>query len=116
MPNGPITRGALETADIVAPGACAVSAYQTDNQIGSADITFPTVDSDGSPLTGLSRLTLVTAPAELPLTHDEILAAPGANVQTVAISPADAGTSRTLQFPLFGVGSPVHYAAWCSDD
>lgn len=116
MPNGPISRGTLETIDIVAPAGVAVSAFQVDNQLGAADMVLPTVDSDGSPLTGLSRLTLVTSPLELPLTHDEILAAPGANVQTVAITPADAGSNRSLQFPLYGIGAPVFYACWASDD
>ena len=91
MGFGPIAHASTITLDMQAPGAPGITVFRQDNnQTGAANWTAPTVDADGSPLTGhtFTQGVVFTLPAEdpLPETFEDALALNGAVPFTV---PAD---------------------------
>ena len=119
---GPVTLSSLATTDIVAPGAPVfVSGTQIDNTIIRLRISTPTMDSNGGSLTGLTKLTVVSAVMTggvNPFTAKsmtEILAMAGIQKIDVALTPADAGQQKTVDVTVMNLGGTQAFAAACSD-
>ena len=122
MPYGPISVYDFQTADVVAPGApVIVSANQIDNNIVRLTIACPTMDSNGSNLTGLSKLTVVSLPMTVSnpfesLSMTEALALPGVQSVDVALTPDDAGQQKTVDVAVMNLGGFQAFGAACADD
>lgn len=111
-----------QSIDEVAPGAPGfLSVNQIDNHSWEATVQLPNRDADDSDLTGLTKLTVATLPmtgGENPFTGlsmPEILALPGVNSQDVALTPDDAGQTKTVTMPLVNLGGFQAFAAAVSD-
>ena len=119
MSNGPIATFVVGTADVSAPGSPIFGSFrQTSNVAGEVDVQLPSVDADGTPITGLKHLTVAAVLGSDPLagmTPDEILAS-GAAAQAVALTDADAGTVKTLAVPILSAGATQTFYAWCDDN
>ena len=123
MAYGTVSYGVLNTFDVVAPGAPTfISTQQINNQLVRAVLAIPTVDSDGSNLTGLTKLTVATAVmagATNPFTGmsmAEILALPGVVSIDVALQASDAGAQKTVELPVVNLGGQQAFAAAAADD
>lgn len=75
------------------------------------DAAIPSMDADGSNLTGLTKLTVVTVAmptAANPLqglTMTAALALPGVQKVDVTLSPSDAGQNKDIDIPVVSLGS-----------
>lgn len=112
----------LQSVDAVSPGAPAFLAVtQMDNSNWAVSVQIPLQDADGSPLTGLTKLSLSTLPMTeginpfLGLSMEECMALPGAITQDVALTPGDAGTSKDLVVPVVNLGGFQAFATACTD-
>lgn len=122
MTYGPVSLGELITADVVAPGMPGfLSVKQSGNNTIKLLITIPSADSDNSPLTGLAKLTVVTAMMLdginpfVSLSMPEILALSGIALQDVTLSPDSAGTQVEVEMPIVNLGGTQAFAAACCD-
>lgn len=103
MSFGNVAIAGLATVDVQAPGAPGLSARQVSNSAGEFEVIAPTVDADGSPLTGVTFAQVVALQA----TADEAeqyrgnfeaaQALPGAQNFTIGLS---AGQTVTGAFAL----------------
>ena len=98
-----------------------VAVNQVSNSLVNVGVKLPTQDLDGSPLTGLTKLSVAIAPYidgvdpfEGLVTMDEILALPDVTTVHQAITQEQAGTEVNVGLPFnsFGLWS---VAAACSD-
>lgn len=121
---GPIAYASVGIVDVSAPGAPAFDAVdQINNSEVRLAIRLPAVDADGSPITGLKRLLVVSAgegegsynPFE-GLGAGELSQVPGAVVQELTLSESDAGSLKELTFAALSVGKRQWFAAVCSDE
>lgn len=119
---GPVSVANLVTLDLVSPGMPVfVSLTQVDNRIIRLIIAIPTMDANGDNLSGLSKLTVVSAVmiggvnpfAAKSMT--EILALSGIQKTDVALVPADAGQQKTVEVAIMNLGGTQAFAAACSD-
>ena len=115
-----VTEG--QSVDAVAPGAPAfVRVDQLDNRTWELGIQLPLTDSDGSELTGLTKLVVGTATmakGENPFTGlsiEEIVSLPGVVTREMALSPSNAGDTVSVQTPLLNLGGFQAFAAAVSD-
>ena len=119
MSVGPIASSVIGTSDIVAPGAPIFGSFrQINNSLGELDVQLPGADSDGSPLTGLKHLSLVTVIGNDPfagLSVAEIIAS-GASVVVTPTTDADAGSVKTLSVSVLSPGETQTFYAWADDD
>ena len=122
MSYGPVSLSNVTTSDLVAPGMPVfVALNQTGNSIIKATVAIPVMDSDGSNLTGLTKLTIVTAvmtggvnPFESK-GMAEILAMSGVQKVDVTLVPADAGQEKTVDVAVMNLGGVQAFAAACAD-
>lgn len=122
MGYGRIARGLLNALDLTGPDAPSiVSIEQLSNSRLRVGTKLPTQDADGSPLTGLTKLSVAAAPFvdgidpfEGISTMEEILALPGVIAEHVPLTEGDAGTERSVELPFAGFGL-WSIAAACSD-
>ena len=119
---GPVAVFNLTTTDMVAPGMPTfVSGIQVDNTIVRLVLALPTMDAPGSNLTGLTALTVVTAPmvggvdpfANKSMT--DILAMPNASKVSVTVGPEEAGQQKTVDMPVVNLGGQQAFCAACAD-
>lgn len=124
MGFGPVALSSISTSDEVAPGMPSfVEVTQLSNTDIQCVVTIPTTDSDGSELSGLTKLVVATAtmtegvnPFEL-LTMDEILALPGVTMNEETLDPeVDPGQQKTVILPVVNLGGFQALAAACSDE
>jgi len=120
---GPVSVAEQQAIDTVAPAAPAfVGINQQGDEAWAIDIQLPTLDSDQTPLTGLTKLTVVTLTMVegsnpfVGLSMDEIKGLPGVVVQDVTLTPEDAGTVKTVNLPVLNLGGFQAFAAACADD
>lgn len=123
MAYGPMSVNSLATSDQVAPGMPVfVAAQQVDNNIIRLTIALPTMDADGSNLSGLTKLTVVSLPmsgGENPfegLSMAEALALPGVQQVDVTVTDADAGTEKQVDVAVMNLGGVQAFGAACADD
>ncbi len=123
MPYGPTVIAELVTTDMVAPSMPTfVLIEQTDNVTMRAVCSIPTSDVGGGALTGITKLTVATAPMSGGvnpfdgLSMEEILALPEAASVDVALVEADAGTQKEVTLPVVNLGGYQAFAAACSDE
>lgn len=119
---GPVSTFTLMTADMVSPGMPVfVSGSQVDNSNISLVLAMPTMDSNGTNLTGLAKVTVVTAVmvgGVNPFTNlsmTELLALPSVTKVHVTLTPDDAGLQKTVLVPVVNLGGQQAFAAACSD-
>ena len=121
MSYGTVSYGTVTTSDIVAPGAPTfISIQQISNQTVSVVLAIPAIDSDGSNLTGLTKITIVTVAmsGEHPFegkSMSEVLAVPGVVSIDVSLQESDAGTQKTVEMPVVNLGGQQAFAAACAD-
>lgn len=123
MAYGPVTTADMLTSDMVAPGLVAfVASQQIDNQIIRLTLAMPSVDANGANLTGLTKLTVVTAamtggvnPFD-GLSMSECLAVAGSTSLDVTLTEADAGQEKQVDVPVMNLGGMQAFAAACADD
>jgi hypothetical protein len=113
---GRLTVVAVDTADITAPGDVGISATQISNQEVAFTVTPPNVDSDGTPLTGLTKIRVGIATANedgTPKFTDT------ANFDNAAAAVVDIEVSGpdpvTGTLPIQVLGSTNHVAAYAVD-
>ena len=122
MSYGPMSINSLATADMVSPGMpIFIAANQIDNNIITLTIALPTMDADGSNLSGLAKLIIVS----LPMTGgvnpfenmgmNEALALPGVQQIVVAVDVAEAGTEKQVNVPVMNLGGTQAFGAACGD-
>ena len=119
---GPVVLNTFQTNDLVAPGMPVfTNLEQVSNSVVRATLAMPVMDSDGGNLTGLTKLTVATmamAGVDNPfeaLSMAEIVAMAGVTKIVVTISPADAGTEKSVDVPVTNLGGFQAFAAACSD-
>lgn len=110
-----------QSTDVVSPGTPSfVLVAQVDNKKWNCDIQLPVQDADGSDLTGLTKLVVATAVMTdgvnpfVGLSMDEILAS-GVSFSETALTPADAGTVKSVEVGLQNLGGFQAFAAAVSD-
>lgn len=127
---GPMTIFDLATVDQTAPGGLQItSLQQVSNREARATLTLPSADADGTPLTGLTKLTVVTiAPFDVanPLegpnpfaglsAFSDALAVPGVTRVDLPLSSEDAGRQVDIVLPVLAAGRHQFFAAACTDD
>jgi len=119
MSAGPISSSVVGTSDVVAPGAPIFGSFwQINNSSGELEIQLPGTDSDGSPLTGLKHLNLVTVIGSDPFAGMSVveIIAQGASVVVTPTTDADAGTVKTLPVSVLSAGGVQTFYAWADDD
>jgi len=128
MGFGPVTFATAQSVDEVAPGAPAFnSVVQPEGQDENytCSLTLPVTDSDGTPLTGLTRLAVFTTIKEGDvnpyegLSMDQIIALNnGQNGVIVELDPEvnTPGSTIDVTLPIILLGSTQQFAAACSDD
>lgn len=120
---GPVSRSTGQSADVIAPGAPGQPlASQIDNKSWAVTATAPVADSDGSPLTGLTKLTFATGAMNADgsdptagMSMEQIKALPGAQVADVPATPDLAGQSITAQLPIVALGQVSWFAVAAND-
>jgi len=123
MAYGPLATNSMATADMVAPGMPVfVAANQVSNNIIRLTIALPTMDANGTNLSGLTKLTVVS----LPMTDGinpfdglgmpEALGLPGVQKIDVAVVEADAGTEKQVDVAVMNLGGVQAFGAACADD
>lgn len=122
MAYGPVMITDIVTTDLVAPGApIFISIQQISNVIVRVICSIPTMDADGNNLTGLKKLTVVTAPMAggfnpfSGLGMSEILVVPAVVKIDVTLTESDAGTQKSVDMPVVNLGGAQALAAACSD-
>lgn len=111
------------TTDVMAPGAPSFAGVrQISNSQIEATVNLPTLDSDGSELSGLSKLVVATAPFVEGinpfegLSMPEILALPGVVTAEVVLTDEDAGQQKPVVLPITNLGGNQAVAAACNDE
>ena len=122
MPFGPVTLGLSSTSDISAPGVVRILAItQINNSSLVLKCELPTVDSDGSALTGLTKLVVAEALATVdgvnPFENLSMESAIGLADATTNIELAAdaAGTIVDVTVPILTVGAVHAFAVAASD-
>ena len=122
MAYGPTTGSSLVIADVVAPGAPQwVSEVQKNDVLVTVEILIPATDSDGSPMTGLTKLTVATIAIVdvdpfIELSMEAALALPGVQFVDYPLTPAEAGATVKLDVPVVApFGTAQSFIAACSD-
>ncbi len=122
MAYGPMAVASFATTDMVAPGLpIFIASKQVSNKVVRLTVAIPSMDADGSNLTGLTKLTVVTVAmptAANPLqglTMTAALALPGVQKVDVTLSPSDAGQNKDIDIPVVSLGSTQAFGAACSD-
>ena len=122
MSFGPVTLGLSSTSDVSAPGAVRIlSITQTSNSALVLKCELPTLDSDGSALTGLTKLTVAEALATVdgvnPFENLSMESAIGLADATTNIELAAdaAGTIVDVTVPILTVGAVHAFAVAASD-
>lgn len=123
MGFGTVSVTSLATLDAVAPGAPTfVSLVQSSNSTIDVTLSMPTADADGTPLTGLAKLTVATLAGDPSgfnpfegLSMDQILTITGIQAVNVVLTPADAGTQKGVQMSVTNLGGTQWFAAACAD-
>ena len=124
MGYGPVTFAELGTIDITEPGAPTFSSVaQITNDLIEAAVILPNADSDGSPLTGLTKLAIASLPIPddqnplAGLSMEDILAIPDVWTRTIQVSPPNTPeATTTFAVPVLRRGSRQVIAVACSDD
>ena len=111
------------SVDAVSPGAPTFSNItQFNNNVWHVDVLLPSLDADGSALTGLTKLYLVTQIAVdgvnpfVGLSPAEILAYPGAVTYTSDLTEEMAGTVTPLEVSVLNTGGAQSFACFVSDE
>lgn len=122
MAYGPVSISEFGTTDVVAPGAPSfITIAQLSNSLVHCVVALPTLDSDGSELTGLVKLTVATLPMSEGinpfegLSMPEILALTGVVTAEVELVPGDAGTQKEFDIAIVNLGGFQAFAAACAD-
>lgn len=118
MGFGPVVAFDEDTTDVVAPGAPAFQGFaQVSNVAGKVSLQLPSLDSDGSPLTGLTHLSVATASESLAgKSVEEIAAVAGVVLSTIPVSDSEAGALKDVDVPVIRAGQRQFGAAWCDDN
>ncbi|MGI0023169.1 MAG: hypothetical protein ACRD9Q_09950 [Nitrososphaeraceae archaeon] len=124
MGFGPVSFATGQSIDEVAPGAPVfVSVTQIGNVSWDCVVRLPETDSDGSPLTGLIKLAVATAP-RIDDTNpfegqsmDTILATPNVPSDIVDLDAEShvPGSEVDVTLPVTKLGDAQQFAASCSD-
>jgi hypothetical protein len=126
MSYGPVSVISVGTADMSPPGSPSISAMQISNKEIEAKIVIPTLDADGSPVSGLSGLVVGIAP-ELDGGGNPFENVAGADIKSVAeasngaaqekeLVDADAGTELVALLPIAVAGKTYWIAAAVKDN
>ena len=113
----------VQSADVVSPGAPSIiSVVQVDNRKMQVVIGLPLKDSDGSDLTGMTKLVVATAPqvagganAYEGMGMQEILTLPSSVAANISLTPDDAGSQKTVEIPIVNLGGYQSIAAAVTD-
>lgn len=123
MGFGPVARAVASASDVVAPGLCKITGItQAGKNEFAVSVELPTLDADDTELSGLTGLTIAIVDIvdgndpSLGLGMTDILALPGVKFVDVALTPADAGTFKTVQVPIVDLHGDQSITAACKDD
>ena len=121
-----ITFSSMALVDITPPGAPILNLARTANREIEARVTLPTIDSDGTPISGLTELIIAllpeTTPTENPFdgitagnlgTYAESNSGQSANIFLVE---TDAGTLKATRFSGLTIGGIYWIACVIKDD
>lgn len=116
----------MALVDITPPGAPSIALARTANREIEARVTLPTVDADGSSLSGMVELIVAllpeTTPSENPfseITADEIASyaeSNGGQSATIFLADDDAGKLKASRFSNLTIGEVYWVAATVRDD
>lgn len=119
MSFSPVTIASLDTVDRSAPGAPGINGLaQVGERIGEFTFVPPTLDADGSPLTGLTFAQVVTIQARAEEVEqyrndfEAAISAPGAELQTLDLVD---GEAVRVTFAIGNPGKPYSVIARCAD-
>jgi hypothetical protein len=128
MGFGPVTFATAQSVDEVAPGSPAFNSVTQppgQDEKYTCSLTLPTTDSDGTPLTGLTKLAVFTTIKEGDvnpyegLSMDQIIALNNEqNGVIMTLDPAvnTPGSVVEVELPIILLGSTQQFAAACSDE
>ena len=126
MGFSPITFTSLALVDITPPGAPSLVLARTGNREIEARVTLPSVDSDGSPISGLTELIVVIAPESTPaenpftgITAENLTShaeGNGGQSTTLFLVNEDAGALKATRFSGLTIGSVYWVACSVKDE
>lgn len=120
MGRGPLVLVVSSPLDESAPGAGVIGPLvQTSKSAGQHMVTHPSLDADGSALSGLKKFEWANAPGDYSAAGiadiDQAKQLAAAEGGEIPLSDAAAGTSQTVDVSAFAIGQPQTFFGQWSD-